>query len=49
MTVTVDTATITDRTDTVGQPALEKMAAVVPVLAAVWCRSVGTSWTVEVH
>jgi hypothetical protein len=23
--------------------------AVTPVLAAVWCRSVGTTWTVELH
>ncbi len=23
--------------------------AVTPVLAAVWCRSVGTTWTIEVH
>jgi hypothetical protein len=49
MTVTADTATITGRTDTVGQRASDTMAAVVPVLAAVWCHSVGTSWTVEVH
>ena len=47
MTVTA-TATITGRTETVG-PALEKVAVVAPVLAAVWCRSVGTFWTVEVH
>jgi hypothetical protein len=49
MTVTADTATITGRADTVGQRASDTMAAVVPVLAAVWCRSVGTFWTVEVH
>jgi hypothetical protein len=44
-----DTATMTGRTDTVGWPALDKMAAVAAVLVAVWCRSVGSSWTVEVH
>src|SRR5947199_435584 len=48
MTVT-DTATITGRGETVGRPVLENRLAVAPVLAAVWCRSVGTSWTVEVH
>jgi hypothetical protein len=30
-------------------PTLDPAAAVAPVLAAVWCRSVGTSWTLELH
>jgi hypothetical protein len=30
-------------------PTLDPTAAVAPVLAAVWCRSVGTSWTLELH
>jgi hypothetical protein len=29
--------------------ALPGVAAMVPVLAAVWCRSVGATWTVELH
>ena len=33
----------------VGQPRSDDAAASVPVLAAVWCRSVGTSWTLELH
>jgi hypothetical protein len=32
----------------VGRPTADDAAAV-PVLAAVWCRSVGTSWTLELH
>jgi hypothetical protein len=37
---------------TVGVPATiaaASMAAEAPVLIAVWCRSVGTTWTVELH
>lgn len=30
-------------------PTSDDVAASVPVLAAVWCRSVGTSWTLELH
>ncbi|HSZ30385.1 MAG TPA: hypothetical protein VK784_11615, partial [Pseudonocardiaceae bacterium] len=33
----------------VGQPASDDVTGVVPVLVAVWCRSVGTSWTLELH
>jgi hypothetical protein len=33
----------------VGQPTSDDVAGAVPVLAAVWCRSVGTSWTLELH
>jgi hypothetical protein len=33
----------------VGRPASHHVAAVAPVLAAVWCRSVGTFWTLELH
>ena len=32
-----------------GRPTSDDVAASVPVLAAVWCRSVGTSWTLELH
>lgn len=31
------------------QPPSGDMAAKTPVLAVVWCRSVGTSWTLELH
>ena len=44
-----ETATITGQKDAVGRLALDNTAAVAPVLGAVWCRSVGTSWTVELH
>jgi hypothetical protein len=37
------------RKDKVGRVALDKVAAIAPVLAAVWCRSVGTSWAMELH
>lgn len=33
----------------VGQPTSDDVAGAVSVLAAVWCRSVGTSWTLELH
>lgn len=33
----------------VGQPTSDDVAGVAPVLAAVWCCSVGTSWTLELH
>ncbi len=32
-----------------GRPTSDNVAAAAPVLAAVWCRSVGTSWTLEFH
>jgi hypothetical protein len=37
------------RTYATGQPTLGDVGATAPVLAAVWCRSVGTSWTLELH
>ena len=43
------TATTTSRNYAVERPTAGNMAAVAPVLAAVWCRSVGTSWTLELH
>jgi hypothetical protein len=44
-----DEAVVTaSQTDVAGR-ALEGVAAVAPVLAAVWCCSVGTTWTVELH
>jgi hypothetical protein len=33
----------------VGQLASDDVAGAVPVLPAVWCRSVGTSWTLELY
>ncbi len=33
----------------VGQLTSDDVAGAVPVLAAVWCRSVGTSWTLEFY
>ena len=33
----------------VGQPTSDDVAGAALVLAAVWCRSVGTSWTLELH
>ena len=44
-----ETATMTDRKHAVGRPAAGALAAAAPVLVAVWCRSVGTSWTLELH
>jgi hypothetical protein len=41
-----DTAT---RKDPSGHLPSGDMTAVTPVLAVVWCRSVGTSWTLELH
>jgi hypothetical protein len=32
-----------------GRPPSGDLAATPPVVAAVWCRSVGTSWTLELH
>src|SRR5918998_653458 len=32
-----------------GSPTSHDMARTAPVMAAVWCRSVGTSWTLELH
>jgi hypothetical protein len=46
---TNEAATITGRDNDVAQPISGKGAATAPVLAAVWCRSVGTSWTLELH
>ncbi len=31
------------------RPTSDDVAAAAPVLVAVWCRSVGTSWTLELH
>ena len=42
-------ATMTDGKHAVGRPTADGLAAVAPVLVAVWCRSVGTSWTLELH
>ncbi|HSZ28679.1 MAG TPA: hypothetical protein VK784_02845 [Pseudonocardiaceae bacterium] len=33
----------------VGQSTSDDVAGAAPVLAAVWCRSVGTSWTLELY
>jgi hypothetical protein len=41
-----DTATAKDAT---GRPIPGEMVGEASVLAAVWCRSVGTSWTLELH
>ena len=46
---TKEAATITGQNNDVAQPISGKGAATAPVLAAVWCRSVGTSWTLELH
>lgn len=40
--------TVTTRNAT-GQPTSGDAAGSTPVLAAVWCRSVGTTWTLELH
>ncbi|MGH3927997.1 MAG: hypothetical protein ACRDTT_34895 [Pseudonocardiaceae bacterium] len=44
-----EAATITGRTYAIGRPTSDGVAAAEPVLVAVWCRSVGTSWTLELH
>ena len=44
-----ETATMTDGKHAVGRPTADGLAAVAPVLVAVWCRSVGASWTLELH
>ncbi len=44
-----EAATVTGRKYAVGRPTSDDVAAAAPVLAAVWCRSVGTSWTLELH
>lgn len=46
---TNETATITSGKYAVGPPTSHDVAATAPVLAVVWCRSVGTSWTLELH
>ena len=46
---TNDAATLPGRNNDVAQPTSGRGAATAPVLAAVWCRSVGTSWTLELH
>ncbi len=43
------TATVTDRKSTLERPTSDYVAAAARVLIAVWCRSVGTSWTLELH
>ncbi len=43
------TATVTDRKSTLERPTSGYVAAAARVLIAVWCRSVGTSWTLELH
>ncbi|MGB6164338.1 MAG: hypothetical protein WCF33_18435 [Pseudonocardiaceae bacterium] len=43
------TATVTDRKSTLERPTSDYVAATARVLVAVWCRSVGTSWTLELH
>lgn len=49
MMIASETATMTDRKHVVGKPTAGNLAAAAPVLRAVWCRSVGTSWTLELH
>ncbi len=46
---TNEATTITGRKHAVGRPTSDDVAGAVPVLAAVWCRSVGASWTLELH
>jgi hypothetical protein len=46
---TTETATITNWKYPVGRPPSDNVNAAAPVLAVVWCRSVGTSWTLELH
>lgn len=43
-----ETATITSRKYAIGRPASDDAAAA-SVLVALWCRSVGTSWTLELY
>lgn len=43
------TATVTDREDAIGRPPPDDAAGPAPVLIAAWCRSVGTTWTLEVR
>jgi hypothetical protein len=35
--------------DALGRPTSHDVATTAAVMAAVWCRSVGTSWTLELH
>jgi hypothetical protein len=42
-------ATVTSGKYAVGRPPSDDVAAAAPVLAVVWCRSVGASWTLELH
>lgn len=44
-----EATTITGRSNDIAHPTSGKGATTAPVLAAVWCRSVGTSWTLELH
>lgn len=44
---TTETATIGKYP--VGRPPSDDVDAAAPVLAVVWCRSVGASWTLEFH
>jgi hypothetical protein len=44
-----ETATASARTYRGGRPTSDDAAASAHVLAAVWCRSVGTSWTLELR
>ena len=44
-----EAATITGRKDPVGRPPSDDEAGPTPVMAATWCRSVGTTWTLELH
>ncbi len=48
MRTTETFSTVTGR-KYVGGPTSDDTVASAPVLAAVWCRSVGTSWTLELH
>lgn len=48
-TTATDTATATDPKDALGRSTTHDGAGASGVLAAVWCRSVGTSWTLELH
>jgi hypothetical protein len=44
-----ETSTATARTYPGGRPKSDDVARPAHALAAVWCRSVGTSWTLELH
>lgn len=46
---TNEATTIAGRINDVARPTSGNGSATAPVLAAVWCRSVGTSWTLELH